>query len=561
MTFLRRSLLFIFLCPMAVGMAQDHLKEEVMLRAMKDELDKNKRALQLQDLDKPFFILYRVVDQKNYFISSMLGSLVKSSEVPSRNKNNVRILVGDYAFNDESLEDDLYSSPTAHEINLPLEDDYYGIRRAFWSTTDNVYRSAARHFKKHQETLKETGKSLQEIPHRSFAKAPAVTIQKSLNTTPFEKEKWEGVTRNLSALFLDHPSIENSVVMVQYVEGYEYTVTSEGTLAKIPFSLAKFLAVAQSKNANGEFALEQVEHTTRFHQQLPSEQQLAMEITKMLDGMKEQAKLPALDEEYTGPVLLLGPSVASVFSSTLLGGRESLMASDNIRKLSGYQFDNDMYSLESKIGKSILHESFTIKAKPHLSTFKYIDLLGSFEMDDEGIVPAAELTLVEKGILKNLMNNRTLTNEQQSANGLGSGPGVLEVTLDMKDSETALKTKLLAQAKKEGLDYAIIVREETGIRQGLLNVYKIFVEDGREEMVRYAMLNPGNFKTLKKILGATANYQAHNIGMGGGGYGMEPTMLSLIVPAGLLVEEMSLQPLRMPSLKQEEYVKSPLLDK
>ncbi len=555
---LRISLLFSFLLSVkAIGLAQDSLEQEVMLRAMRDELMKNKQELQLTDYEKPFFILYRVTDQQAHVISATLGSLVKSSQTPFRNKSSVRILVGDYGFNDESLDDDLYSSPTAYEINLPLEDDYFGIRRAFWSTTDNVYRNAARHFKKHQETLKETGKTLPEIPHRSFAKAPEVKMIKDLSTTPFDKAKWESIARNLSSFFIEHPDIENSAVVIQYVEGYEYLVSSEGTLAKIPFSLARFMAVAQSKNKNGEFALEQVLHSTRFHTELPSEQALKEEILTMIAGMKEQRKIPMLDEEYTGPVLLLGPSVANTLSSVLLQGREGLMASDNIRKLSGYQFDNDAFSLENKIGKNILHESITVKAKPRLTSFQGIDLMGSFDIDEEGVVPPNELVLVENGVLKDLMHNRTLTSEQQKANGLGSGPGVLQVAVSMKDTEQMLKRKLLEQAKKDGLEYAIIVRDDPGMRQGLLNVYKVYVKDGREELVRHAMLNPGNLKTLKKILGASQTYKAFNL-IGFDGMQMKPNLLSLIVPEALLIEEMTLQPLRLPSLQQEDYVKNPL---
>jgi hypothetical protein len=174
------------------------------------------------------------------------------------------------------------------------------------------------------------------------------------------------------------------------------------------------------------------------------------------------------------------------------------------------------------------------------------------------VVPADEFTLVEKGVLKNLMNNRTLTDARQSANGFGDGPGVIEVTINQKNSEKALKDKLIAQAKKEGLDYAIIVRDEPYFGQGLVNVYKVNVRDGKEEFVRNAILNPGNLKTLKRILGASGKSQAYNLAGNDNGLGLDVGMVSYIVPDALLLEEMELQPFRMPLLKEEVFVKSPL---
>ena len=154
--------------------------DDIILKAMQDELTRNMKELKLPDYDKPFFIMYSIQDQKSYTITATLGSIVRSTEKSFRFKSNTRVLVGDYAFNDESLEDNLTSAPTALEINLPLDDDYMGIRRSLWSSTDKVYRDAARHFQRHQQTLKESGKALSDIPHRSFAKGTPVKLVSTL---------------------------------------------------------------------------------------------------------------------------------------------------------------------------------------------------------------------------------------------------------------------------------------------------------------------------------------------------------------------------------------------
>jgi len=551
---LNRFMLFIimFLCSVFVGLAQSG--DDIMLKAMQDEIDRSMKELTLPTYDKPFFILYNVIDEKTCFINASLGSLDHSDDTPVRVKNSTRVLVGDYAFNDESLEDNLFSQSTALEIALPVDDDYFGIRRSFWSTTDKVYRDAAKHFAKHKETLKETGKALEEIPHRSFAKSNAVQILKTTAPAVFDKAAWEKTIRNLSALYLHHPSIERSNVILQYVRGYNYIVTSEGTTVKVPLSMVTLISVAQGKNGQGEFVMDRVMHQMKTPEQLPSEKELSDEIEKMITGIEALALLPKFTGEYTGPALFLGNAVPELFSNVFLRGRENIHASHAISRLNGLQYDQELTSMEGKIGKSILSESITVKAKPKLTSYKGTDLLGTFEVDNEGIVPAEELIVVQNGVLKNLLNDRTITHSSHTANGFASGAGVLEVAVSQKSSEKILREKLIVQAKKEGLDYAVIIRDE-GMNTGL-KIYKLSVTDGKEELVRNALPNE-NMKVLKHVLGASENSKAYNITLGRG-LGNQGTV-SFIVPEAILVEEMEIKPLRIPSLKEEEYVPNPLL--
>ena len=180
-------------------------------------------------------------------------------------------------------------------------------------------------------------------------------------------------------------------------------------------------------------------------------------------------------------------------------------------------------------------------------------------MDDEGIIPADELIVVENGVLKNLLNDRTITNAAQKANGFSGGPGVLEVTSLQKNSEKELKEKLIAKAKAEGLEYAYIIRNSPAL-MGMMNVYKVSLKDGKEELARNAIYEGINFKTFKRILGASDKYVVHNLNTpdfqnlnqtGGGG--------SYIVPEAILLEELEIKSVQLPTLKEEEYVTNPLM--
>jgi hypothetical protein len=551
------SLLLVLMLPAGRLRAQAKPEDDFILRAMKDELTRSVTDLKLPGQGKPFFIMYGVSNLRSYSVSGTLGAIIHSDEEPYREKTTVRILVGDYEFNDESLEDDLNSSPTLRELALPIDSDYAGIRRSFWSTTDNVYRNAAKHFASHQETVAEMKKSIDDIPHRKFGRVPPSRIIADSVAFSFDRKGWEQKVKNLSSLFLDKPSIVNSAVMIQCVQGYQYLANTEGTMVRVPEQFVMFMAMARMKNDVDEFVSRQVFHVATRSEDLPLEQQLETEIKQMILNMENAEKAEKFDEDYSGPVLLMGDAVSNILTGSLLSQREGIMASDNVQRLKGYQYSDSESVLDMKIGKTITSIDMTVKAKPKLKSYNGVSLMGSYEIDNEGVVPPDELTIIEKGVLKTLLNNRTITHPSQTANGFASGPGVLEITFASKDTEKTLKEKLIKKAKEEGLDYAIIVREagEAG-SFAPQTVYKVSVADGSETLVRNARLGVSNLKALKKVMGASADYVVDNRSS----LRMEQP-LSVITPRCLLIEELDVNSFRTPSLKQDEYVPSPLVKK
>ena len=530
----------------------------VLIDAMSDELQRSMQHLSLPPFEKPFFMMYGIQDQSVYTISATLGSLTHSTEVRNRFRSNSRVLVGSYEFNDESLEDDLFSPGTMLDIQPPLDDDYMGIRRSFWSITDNVYRNAARHYQKHQETLKASGKALKDIPHRSFAKVdPTVLI---LNNTLYnwDKSYWEKYVKDLSALFLGHSSIENSMVNLTFIQGERYAVNTEGTKFKIPFSTAVLNVFAQCRNARGEMAFDRLIEHYRTPDPLKDLPAMSGSVNEMITKLESQFSIPLFNEDYNGPVLIGGPAVADLLSGAILRGQENIMANDQIQKLTGYQF-NRAAQFDNKIGKPVVHESLSVKAKPKLREFQGVDLLGSFPVDNEGVVPADEEVVISHGVLNALLNNRTLTSPSQRANGFSDGPGVIEVTSTMRDTEKQLKDKLLEKAKASGLDYAIIIRDRSLMGTGFMMVNKIYVDDGREEPIREVYIEALEMRNLKKVGGVSEKYSAYNVSLNPMGGGDPTAVVSLIVPDQVLIDELDIKPMSLPLFHQEEYVPNPLV--
>ncbi len=548
------SLLVLLISGTAI--AQEHAKNTI-LDAMNDELARNMKELRMPDFEPPFYIMYGIDDHQGLFVSGTLGAITNSTTYPQRYQTNTRVLVGDYTFNDESLDDNVYSNPGAFELPLPMDNDYLGLRRALWSTTDKVYRSAARHFERHKQTLKESNKTLEELPHRSFAKSEPVKLIQERTPIQVDRKEWETRVRNLSALFQDKALVENSFVSMTFTQGDKYITTSEGTMAKLPHALATLTVMAQAKNEKGEFMLKRIHHMAPTPMLLPDEKTCAEEINKLIANLGEELKLPSLEEEYSGPVLFLGESVADIISSGFFRGKDDIMASDNVPKQTGFQYNNQVNALDGKIGKMLINEALTVKAKPKLKNYNGIPLFGAFDMDNEGIVPPDELVIFEKGVLKELMNNRSITHATQKSNGFSTGPGVFEVTSTLVFTEKQLREKLLEAARKQGLDYALIIREDVS-SMGTASIIKVNVADGKEEKLRNANVSAEGLKMFRTLLGTTGDMQVIHQPFGqSGGWNSNANIVSYIVPGGILMQEVEVKPYMMPTLKEEQYVTRP----
>jgi predicted Zn-dependent protease len=520
-------------------------ENNVILKAMQDELQRSMTRLEYDNHQKPFYISYSVYDTRVFSVYGSLGGVFGSRNLQTRDKG-IRILVGDYEFNDESLDNNQSSEGSAYEIPMPVEDDYYGIRRSLWTSTDAVYKGAAQKFKKNQETLKEKTKPLSEIPHRTFAKVPSHRTIEEIPEYSVNKTKWEEYCRDLSSYFTEIPSLESSNVMITFTRTVRYFVDSEGIVAVTPETTAAFRCGGQVKTKDQTLKSASVVKYALTLDELPSFPELQKEVKSTVEKLKSASDTKSLEEEYVGPVLFTDEAVLAAFTQTVF----TLNATNSLQGQEGYEGETAS-SIDNKVGKNYLDPAITIKATPTLKSFRGKALVGSFTMDGEGVKPPAELLLVEKGILKNLMNDRTLSKPGQTANGFNDGPGVLQISIEGGSSLIDLKQKLIAKAKADGLPFALMIKG-TGAPNGQGTFYKIDTKTGAEELIspcRYKSIQP---KELKRISGTT-NQLMHAVQIG------RSNLISAIIPEAVLVEEVTLNPYKTPSAKDDiEYVSSPL---
>src|SRR5579871_4389316 len=90
-----KSRILLALATLLLLSAQAYAQDDLAMRAMKDELARTMSQIQLQKLDKPYFVAYRMDDIDQVEVSAMLGSVTQQQ--PTRLRLiGVEVRVGDY---------------------------------------------------------------------------------------------------------------------------------------------------------------------------------------------------------------------------------------------------------------------------------------------------------------------------------------------------------------------------------------------------------------------------------------------------------------------------------
>ena len=198
-----------------------------------------------------------------------------------------------------------------------------------------------------------------------------------------------------------------------------------------------------------------------------------------------------------------------------------------------------------------------------MAEYMYIPLLGSYSIDAEGVIPEEEMLLVEKGVLKKVLNGRIPTDKVRYTTGSArfipfrgdviyvTAPGTLHIKADGGLKPEAMKKALLKAAKEAKSDYAYIVRRFAG-NASLL--YRVDVKTGEETQVRFGKIAPVNMSKLKNIREICNQEKVYNLLLDKG------VPASVIYPSSILLNNMDISVLNVPKRKLP-VLKNPLQER
>ena len=429
-------------------------KESEILEVMRNELARNLNHLQLDEMNRPFFIAYRVIDSDGVAASASFGVL---SQLGSNRRRQVgiEVLVGDHQV----------AGRGASTQFATLEDpDGEQLRHALWLGTDSAYKNALSSLARRKSTLQAQRRQStasdfsKEEPHVHFEQAVAKRAS---------SEQVIAAARTISEELGGNPHIDYSLARSGSSAFRTHYVNSEGSSFVSSREESFVFGYARSAAKDGATVDDFFAYVRPSFEEISDEKNLsesASAIVERLAIIREAEK----SVRYLGPVLIEGQAAAELIAQNL-AGRLVATPSDSIGV--GMGGDNST-ALDDQIGSRIFPSFLSLVDDPTIAEFEGRSLIGHFSVDMDA-VPARRKILVNEGKLQSLLAGRQPTEEVESSTGNRRQDGVLPSNLFVEVnrglSKRALRKRLLRMARKEGLDHAIVIQRISNprIRMGV----------------------------------------------------------------------------------------------
>jgi TldD protein len=504
------------------------------LAAMQDEMERSRTRLELtipgtNQPARPYYIQYRVLDLDVRTIVAEFGALVSSTA--GRNRiMSVDVRVGDDNLDSSNfITDEGFSGFLGSTGTIGIDRDYDSLRQDLWLASDQAFKAAVENFSKKQAFMSRLAKA-PSIP--DFSPAPPTVLVEPLHDSDWTTRNWENEARTVSAALRQFPQLTSSRVTYHLIYTTSYLLNSDGTKIRTNHSLAAIEASLETESDDG-MALHNYYAVYRHRpDQLPA----ADAVRKDLEKAGEQlitlrVSPPAAD--YDGPVLFEAPAAGSLLAQMLgpsLSGARGPLAMQSA-------FDQLMDRLggrsewTGKLGSRVFPGAVSLLDDPTAKQFQGRDLLGAYDVDQEGVT-AQRVEIVNSGLLLNFLMSRRPGPDLDHSNGHGRAaylgdPRPMASNLFFSSSAAIspdeLKKKFLDECKQNGNKWCLIVRAmdnpvlgvreqedlsdivmgaasgaATGDRLPLL-VYRVDVADGRESLIRGARLAGLTLRAVRNI--------------------------------------------------------------
>lgn len=510
------------------------------LRAMRDEMARSRSRLALAGLEKPYYIEYHLLDLDVRTVTASFGELVSSTT--GRNRfMSVEVRVGDYHLDSSNfVSDEGFQGFLGNTGQVGIDRDYNSLRQDLWLATDQAYKQALDQMARKRAFLR----SLARPPEiDDFSHEQPVVLVDPHAEPDWTTRHWEEEARNVSAVFRGFPDLYSTRVSYHLIYETSYLLSSEGTEIRVSRHLA---AVEASLDTQADDGMS-LHNFYATYAPGPADLPATATVSKELEHAAQQLealRASPLAPDYMGPVLFDAPAAASLLTQavgpSLSGARPPLSMLPVFDEMMERMGGRSEWS--GRIGTRVLPQSVSLVDDPTAKEFQGQALLGNYEVDAEG-VRGQRVALVENGVLRNLLMSRRPGPDFDHSNGHGratllSEPRSAGSNLFFQSSETLapadLRKKFFDLCRADGHQWCLEVkrmdnptlasqRQEdfsdtiasiaggvaSGDRLPLL-VYRVYLDNGREELVRAARFTGLTLRSLRNIAGIGTDYSAFN---------------------------------------------------
>ena len=511
-----------------------------ILQAMLAELTRSKDQLKMESVARPYYVEYRMTDVEQFEGEAEFGSLVVGQRWHARALRAV-VRIGDYK------QDSYFAQGQGETESAPVENDVYALRHALWLATDTAYKAAGEALAAKQAMMKTL--TLNEAVDDFAHAAPLVAVG-PLAKLQYDEPRVTHMLEAASGTYREDPEVQLLTASARFTVVNEYFVNTEGSVTRRGQTLFATTLTGSTQAKDGMRLDSSPAWLVATPAELPTEEAFVSSARQVVATLKQLREAPVVDEEYRGP-MMLSPDASSDVLATLIG--------DNAagRKTMPGRGGRTMGQFASAFKSRVLPPFITVVDDPTQSSFQGHSLTGSYSFDDDG-VRVTPVTVIEKGQLINYLIGRQPIPDFPSSNGhdlapLGGAPQPHYGVLTLRGSDAAspadLKAKLIQMCKDQGKPYAYRVETFGGLTSPRL-LYRVWANDGHEELVRGALLNELDIRGLRNDLVAVGNDQFVSNRSGG--------IPSTVISPSMLFDELEIRRDDRAKSKLPEYGAPPL---
>jgi predicted Zn-dependent protease len=519
----------------AVGQADARSSSDPVLRAMKEELARSKAQLKMENVPAPYYIEYRLADMEEYDAEAAFGSLRQDERSHARSIRVV-VRVGDY-------KQDSYYGPGVGTVNLaPVDNNERALRWQLWLATDQAYKQASQALAAKQAALRDFSS---DQGFDDFAREPAAESIGPIVKLDYDGKAWEDALEKATALFRTNPQVESLTASARFRAINQYLINSEGTTTRRGYAVYSVVLDGATQAADGMRLQRSPYYTTPTAKELPTAEQLEADAAAMIATLKKLREAPVVEEDYRGPVLFSPDAASDIFDG---------MVARNVLGIRPKPGDSARTAGEfaSNYKARVLPKFLSVEDDPTLSLYAGKPLLGSYSIDDEGVA-AAKVSLIEKGELVNYLIGREPIRDFPQSNGHGRAapgqspsPSIGNLIVESSDavSREQLKSKLIDMSRDEGRQYGYYV-ETLGAEYMPRLLYRVYVSDGHMELVRGAVFDELDLRSLRNDVVAAGNDAQVSNRQGG--------IPTTVIAPSILFDELEIKRTDAKNLKLPEY--------
>ena len=532
----------------AAAQVQDVLRQSVLMQAMRDELKRTQEELQMEGLDKPYFVAYTVRQSREVQATATFGALLGGWKNEGR-RLDVEVRVGSPSFDNTNFRRrSLFSSGPGAIAFLPLEDDYRELRREIWLATDSAYKAALDTLAQKRATL-QTQTRTEDTP--DFTSEEPLSLVGEPGPPAPSQQELESLVRTLSGSFRDFPDVFESSVTASFRDQTTFYVNSEGSTFVRYDPAASVFVHAQTQASDGTPLNDEVTANGPSWPEIADLDVLQERVREMGASLAARRSAPGIDR-YSGPVLFEGEAAAELIAGVLLPRLLGTPGSAN--------------PFLDRLGARVLPRFLSIRDDPTLNDSGFA---GGYEIDDDGVA-ARSKAVVENGFLRTLLTTRNPIPgvDRSTGNRRGQGPRASNLLVESTRglSKEALRKEFMALVEERGSDYGIVVRsldhsasassrlasmasllgrqQEQSRGRPVQVAYKVH-HDGKEELLTKAELVAVTEATFRDIVSTSEASTLYTFLSGSRGgirryLGSSDSLVSISTP-DLLFEEMTVK--------------------